>query len=279
MPIRFNMLLEDAGLNPAEVRLLRHQADVPGGRPLLDWWRRDRAVFEDYQSLQLTTKRAQFARPYWAAFFGTWDGRTVFGGLYKVGQPAVVMDEVEVPISGDRFPAAAVERYETSSSESMDEYSGRLYVAWGGGPSGKRAWSQRAEVQNKIVTELHIDPEERPFPGLMELALPLSAIIEAPSGWAQRLAAARGIYLLTCPATGELYVGSATAIGGFWSRWLEYFQTGHGGNVGLIGRERVDWIVSVLEVAGSSHTSDDILAMEQRWKRKLLSRELGLNRN
>jgi hypothetical protein len=40
-----------------------------------------------------------------------------------------------------------------------------------------------------------------------------------------------------------------------------------------------DYQVSILEVAGSASTHDDILLMENRWKMKLRSREMGLNRN
>lgn len=279
MPFRFNMLLKEAGLDPADVRLLRHQADLPDRRSLFDWWHRDRAAFEAYQSLQLNAKRASFARPYWAAFLGTWDGRTIFAGLYEVGAPCLIDRELEEPISGYLLPAGTIDRYETRLLPLLSPYSGRLYVDWGGGASGKRAWSQRADVQDKLVTELHLDAAERPFPGLMEIALPLSLVAEAPPSWIQRLAEARGIYLLTCPRTGELYVGSATAAGGFWSRWAEYAADGHGGNVALKGREPTDWIVSILQVAGSAHTGDDVLSMEQVWKRKLQSRQLGLNRN
>jgi hypothetical protein len=56
-------------------------------------------------------------------------------------------------------------------------------------------------------------------------------------------------------------------------------ETGHGSNVGLKSREPSDYQVSILEVAGSSATADDILKMEGRWQTKLQSREMGLNRN
>ncbi len=36
---------------------------------------------------------------------------------------------------------------------------------------------------------------------------------------------------------------------------------------------------SILEIAGSAQTHDEILAMEGRWQRKLQSREMGLNQN
>jgi hypothetical protein len=37
--------------------------------------------------------------------------------------------------------------------------------------------------------------------------------------------------------------------------------------------------VSVLEVAGTASTVDDIIRMETRWKAKLKTREMGLNGN
>lgn len=279
MPFRFNQLLADVDLSPADVRLLRHQTTLPGNRTLFDIWRSDRTSFEAYQALQLSAKRASFARPYWAAFFGTWDGRTVFGGIYAAGEPVQVTEEVEVPLVGGAAASGTVDRYDTRLTDLLVDYSGRLYIDWGGGASGRRSWSQRADARDKIVTELHLDEAEQPFPGYMALAASLSALAEAPPGWVQRLSEARGVYLLACPRTGELYVGSATAAGGFWTRWSEYRRTGHGGNVALIDREPTDWRVSILQVAGSTDSVDDILAAEQLWKAKLQSRELGLNRN
>jgi hypothetical protein len=42
---------------------------------------------------------------------------------------------------------------------------------------------------------------------------------------------------------------------------------------------RSDYQVSILEVAGTAATEQDILKMEVLWKSKLQSREMGLNRN
>ena len=84
--------------------------------------------------------------------------------------------------------------------------------------------------------------------------------------------------MLTCPATDETYVGSATGTGGFWQRWMNYAADGHGGNIGLRERDRSDYRVSILQVAGSTDTYDDVIAMEMLWKRKLRTRH-SLNRN
>jgi len=215
MPFTFNQLLTEVGLDPRDVRLLRHQTPLTDKRSLLDVWRSERGMFEDYQSLQLTAKRASFVRPYWAAFFGTWDGRTLFAGVYQAGEPKPVLKAVEVLLTGVTEPANSVDRYPTKLTAHLMEYSERLYIDWGGGSSGKRSWSQRAEAQNKIVTELHVGAAEEPFPGYMNLTAPLSAISEVSPSWVQRLSEAKGVYLLACPRNGELYVGSASGAGGF----------------------------------------------------------------
>ncbi len=100
-----------------------------------------------------------------------------------------------------------------------------------------------------------------------------------PPSWREALRATSGVYLLACPKTREHYVGSAYGVDGFLGRWREYVSTNHGGNVGLKARDPSNWIVSVLEVAGSAASDAEILAMEETWKLKLHSRDMGLNRN
>ena len=87
------------------------------------------------------------------------------------------------------------------------------------------------------------------------------------------------MYLLTCPKTKEQYVGSATGEGGFWGRWQAYVKSGDGGNIALKSRDHSDYQISILEVAGTSSTQENIIQMEGLWKAKLQSREMGLNRN
>lgn len=277
--LRFNLLLQEAEIKPSDVRLLRHQTLLSDGRTPLELWRADRAAFDAYQAHQLHAQRTSFARSWWASFLGMRDGRTMFVGLYEAGPPLCIEENRLLPGTDHMMPAGSHDLYPLTRSDRLAPYIGRLYIEWGGGSSGKRAWKQRAEAQDKVITELHLDMSEQPFPGLLDLAEPLSRLAEAPPSWIAQLAGARGIYLLTCSITGALYVGSATGAQGFWGRWMSYAADGHGGNVALMSRPRSDWIVSILQVAGSADTNDDILAMEVLWKRKLRSRELGLNRN
>lgn len=151
-----------------------------------------------------------------------------------------------------------------------------MVIDWG---PGLRTWIQRADMQDKVVLELRTRFQEPEFPGYLNFMEPLSKIDSLPRSWIAILQSARGVYLLTCPKTKEQYVGSATGEEAFWRRWQDYVSTGHGGNVALKSRVPSDYRVSILEVAGSSATTDDILKMEQRWKAKLQSQEMGLNRN
>jgi hypothetical protein len=93
------------------------------------------------------------------------------------------------------------------------------------------------------------------------------------------LKAAHGIYLLTCPKTKEQYVGKADGHDGFWGRWQQYVQSGHGGNTGLKSRDSSDYQVSILEVAGTATSANELNQMESLWKAKMQSRAMGLNRN
>lgn len=59
----------------------------------------------------------------------------------------------------------------------------------------------------------------------------------------------------------------------------EYARNGHGGDIALKSRDPSDYIVSILETAGSYIDDIEILRKESLWKQKLQSREMGLNRN
>lgn len=131
----------------------------------------------------------------------------------------------------------------------------------------------------KPVVELRRSFSEDEFPGFDALILNRAEIETIPAGWRAALAATRGIYLLTCPRTREQYVGMRSGGGGFLARWRDYFVTGHGGNVALKSREASDYRVSVLEAVGSAAADTELMALEARWKDKLHSREMGLNRN
>lgn len=278
MPILFNSLLAQFELTPAEVILLRHQDTRAGTRRTpYELWRDDRPAFEVYQSFQTIKNRARFTRaPNWASFVGTPDGATMFVGMYAASYKGLLTVDTPQPHSDKIDTAGSRDVYDLQLDARFSDLEGKLFIEWG---DGAHAWVQRAENQNKQVVELRRQFKEDDFPGYLNFMAPLSKIEGLPASWIPRLKEATGVYLLTCPRTKEQYVGSAFGGEGFWHRWVDYAVTGHGGNIALKSREPSDYQVSILEVAGSASGSEDILKMEAKWKEKLQSREMGLNKN
>lgn len=284
MPLKFNALLKDEGIEPLEVRLLRHQTGKIRGRTPYTLWRDDPAGFEQYQSTQDSAprERARFRGRYWAAFVVPPGGATLFVGLYEVELMGQVSAGQIDPLTGVAVGAEKAypyDQYLTRRVEALSAYIGRLSIHWGDSASASRAWVQKAANQDKVIVELTRVFQEETFPGFSRLIRPLSEITTMPLSWQAILRATKGVYLLACPRTGEHYVGSAYGEDGFLGRWNAYIASGHGGNLGLRGRDPSDYLVSVLEVAGSNMSPDEIIALEGVWKLKLHSRDMGLNRN
>lgn len=275
MPLTFNQALEAYGIEPSQVRLLRHQGRGPTGQTPFTLWRDQRELFEAYQATQQVKDRSRLDGSVWASFVVTPEGRTVLAGLYAVQGRRPMQADWPYPLS-PRTIEGSDELYDLDRVELFAEFEGRLYIDWG---PATRAWMQRADNQDKDIEELAATFAEPPFPGFSAFVEPLSRILSLPPTWSSALSAARGIYVLVCPRTRELYVGSATGAQGFLGRWRDYALTGHGGDVRLMSREPSDYQVAILEVGGSLDSDGDILALESRWKQKLQSRALGLNGN
>lgn len=277
MPIRFNALLREHDIDPGDVRLLRHQdTRVARGPSVYRLWREQRALFEEYQAWQPDSLRGRLDAKYWAVFLKDFSNATLFVGLYRVRSSRPAPESTTVnPLTGASVLQTG-DLFVLETCDALCDLAGRLCIDWG---SATRVRAQRADRQDKLVTELRSEVEEPPFPGHLLFASKLSGIESLPIAWRIALAQARGIYLLTCPATKEQYVGAASGKDGFLGRWLDYVRTGHGGNVALKSREPSDYQVSILELAGSSASESDIVEMEGRWKAKLQSVEMGLNRN
>lgn len=105
--------------------------------------------------------------------------------------------------------------------------------------------------------------------------------------WKAALSSVKGVYLITDKSNGKHYIGSAYGGDGIWSRWACYIGTGHGWNddlIDLLNRKgkryaRENFRFSVLEVMAMSTPDEAVIAREAHWKRTLLTREHGYNKN
>ena len=202
--LTFNDLLSLEGVDPAQVRLVRHQDNrVKPGR-LYEAWRNDRSTFERYQSVQ---QRNVFdVGDLVASFIVTEARKTVFVGLYEVaGIPPCPAGTVDVLTGGD---VSGYHGYDLRLLEQLGDYTDKVVIDWG---AGTRTWVQRAGNQPKPVLEIAEQYEPR-FPGFREFVRPVDDIPTLPHGWQQVLRAVKGVYLLVDVESGQQYVGSASEL-------------------------------------------------------------------
>jgi hypothetical protein len=129
-----------------------------------------------------------------------------------------------------------------------------------------------------------------PFPGYENVNLDyntLKTIVKNEElSWKTALQNIKGIYLITDRSNGKLYVGSVYGKDAFWARWSQYVYSGHGDNVDLrqllleSGATHVEnFTFSILEIRSSITDELEIRERESHWKRVLVTREFGYNKN
>lgn len=126
------------------------------------------------------------------------------------------------------------------------------------------------------------------FCGFNKVVLPYdrmkTIILQKVPSWHGALSNVKGIYLITDTLTGLQYVGKASGSSGIWQRWSDYVNTGHGGNIELrklLKEKGSDYVrnfqYSILEIADTNASEQDILNRESHWMNVLGSRAHGLN--
>jgi hypothetical protein len=104
------------------------------------------------------------------------------------------------------------------------------------------------------------------------------------ASWYAALSNVKGVYLILDTTAGKPYVGKASGTVGIWQRWCAYAENGHGGNIEL--RKLINdegpghckhFQYSILEIADTHASDDDILKRESYWMDVLKSRQFGLN--
>jgi hypothetical protein len=268
----FDLLaLSDRNLVPEKCKI--HLATVPpSGENPLELFRAGQ--FEEWQRTQ--TKK-NFPRDIVVALIDLPEShRWLFGGAYTVKGCAPA-----------NHRGKDVVRYDLRELASCRELKGRLVVAFRrpGRQSylNAESWTNDLRVAEVLAEPLSFDE----FPGFKAVDISkteLDAIVgHRVASWRSALSSVGGVYLITDTADGQLYVGSAAGKDGFWGRWSQYSATGHGGNRELksLVRERGAGKLrfSILEIADLTMKPSDLRDRESHWKRVLLTRDHGLNRN
>lgn len=270
--LTFNAILRHEGIDPKRVLLVRHQDTRPGRTTPYNLWRAGDGSLERYQQIQ---SRNVFAVGHLlATFVATPAKDTLFIGLYRVEGVGIVPPNTIDP-GTQAAPPDGCNFYDIHRDERLSEYAGHLVIDWG---QGFLSWVQHAAPKagrEKAVLAIRADIREEPFPGFSHFRWNIDEITAVPLTWQSVLKSVKGVYLLVDKETGKQYVGSAKGEESLWGRFQDYAANGHGGNVELRRLGRRPYQVTVLEVVNSD---TGIERTEEAWKRKLLSREFGLNR-
>jgi hypothetical protein len=180
--------------------------------------------------------------------------------------------------------------YITELSDIGKDFIGRLIVSF-----KKEFRASYLNLENHIddlyLSEISKKPYKLdPFPGFenvnVNYGLLKEIIIENEQSWKSALSNVKGVYLISDHKTGKLYIGSAYGEDAFWTRWKNYIETGHGGNILLkeiLGANSVEYLenfnFSILEIMKMNTDDAQIINREVYWKNILLTRTFGYNKN
>ncbi|MFK0042439.1 GIY-YIG nuclease family protein [Paenarthrobacter sp. NPDC090517] len=177
--------------------------------------------------------------------------------------------------------------FDLRPSAAFESLRRRLVIEW---PGDTVNWAKSGKAASSLDVVEIADPRVKPFPGYDRLLVDfdeLQSILEddSYSQWQTALSSVQGIYLIADTKSGQLYVGKADGNERFLGRWSAYARTGHGGNVALRELAALDLLhpqyfqFSILQVFSPSAPASQVDAAEAHYKRALLTRQFGYNRN
>ncbi len=233
-----------------------------------------RGEFKQWQEWQ--TKK-NFERTYILSFIYYQFNEWLFAGIYKSKSSVYHKED-------DHY------EYNTELTEIRNDLIGRLIINF-----NKPFRASYLRLENHYdefnVSELL---KERlsilPFPGYENVNLDYSTlktiVKNEELSWKTALKNIKGVYLITDKSNGKLYVGSVYGKEAFWTRWSQYIHSGHGNNAELrqlllrSGSAHVEnFNFSILEIRSSITEDLEIQKRESHWKKVLLTRQFGYNKN
>ncbi|EEW24449.1 GIY-YIG nuclease family protein [Rhodobacter ferrooxidans] len=292
--MKFNLLLRDGGFDPAQVSVILHTTNLHPFRALLPVVVADHPdLFDAYQSVHSRSATAiLLARPFAASFVPLTGRRMVFAGLFAVrpegefpvediyADPRFARLEKEFGAT-DTGPAANLARggrqvrFAMSRLEALSDLVGRLTIA---APGGRTYVRIAANLGADIAAISEESLLRRHPPEWREMILSAIELRALPRDWAARLAEWRGVYLIVDQTDGARYVGSAYGAENLLGRWRAHVAGDRGVTVELARRDPAAFRFSILQRLDPDLAPDQVIGVEQNWKRRLDTVSHGLNR-
>jgi hypothetical protein len=288
--LEFRTLLEQVNIDPTDVILVRHTPTEKSLRRVLPWLVVDRPdLFLTWQRTQWQPlEKAMTQMNLMVAFIGQESGTATFAGMTRISGWEV-LDFADY----NNFPGhrELMERGMTGRSPDMGEclafnlepldhfaeWIGRLVISW---PKPYQQWWRKAaRGQFPVLAIAEESRFERDLPNWHDLVIDWHQLQNLPRTWRSALSQWRGIYFIYDMELRSGYVGAAYGNDNILGRWRAYAQTGHGGNKGLRQSDPTKFRFSILELTSPAMEAGDVQELEASWKRRLQTREFGLNHN
>lgn len=280
MILSFHDLLGINGIEPSQVRLVRHgnkEIDV------LQVFHNDKEKFTEYTAWQ---KSGKYGEAKYLAIFSPARGTTsLFLGIWQitgVTENKNLEPEHLAILRKYSLPEVWFEhhvRYRLKLTDMMFSLSERLVIEWG---KSTLNWVQS---KNKTVVQIKPPNSIGDFTSYDRILLSyddLQKLIrdtDSNASWVNALSSVNGVYLIKYKKDGRLYVGSAYGKGGILGRWSSYAKSGHADNKLLKNLDPYEFEFSVLEISPATMSAEDVISRENRWKECLGTRGFGLNKN
>lgn len=278
--IYLNDILNRNGIDPRRTKLIRHSLKHKRCKCCFD-----NNFIDEYQKIQ--SKNFFKDCDYILSFISEPGTSAKFIGCYKVGAGK----PMETTFMPKGFPVPEmfsedVYYFNLEPIETMSDLKERLFIDWG---KATVSWHQWA-INEKVVLAIQANPKYA-FLGYDKILLNYAELEEIVTdkilyeNWHITLSSVYAIYLIVDKMDGKQYVGSAYGNGGLLGRWKCYIDTKHGGNKQLKevicnSPERYEnFQFSILQILPKTITQDEVVRIENLYKRKLLSKEFGLNDN
>src|SRR5258708_705072 len=95
----------------------------------------------------------------------------MFAGLYHVKYLGLLERDTPAPHMDEVWTAGSSDVYDVMLAQPLGDLVGRLFIDWG---PAFRVWIQKADQQDKQITELRTKFEEPDFPGFLNFIKSLS---------------------------------------------------------------------------------------------------------
>lgn len=266
MSIYLNDLLRIEDLRNVKIRFNQSNSEA---NPI-DVFKKDRNSLLNWQFHNYSKNRSFY------------EGQIAIGFVKIEGDKWLLFDISKITKDLNRFNAVG---YEFETLTLYEKYFGRVIIEYKNKAQNLIRMANSVIHECKVIQILEDTFDNDIFPGYENINLSwndLKRVINK-NVWKSTLENQKGIYLITDSNNGKMYVGSAYGNNMIHGRWSDYVRTGHGNNEEL-KKLSFDYIqkhfrFSILDIYKSTIDDNVIIGRESWWKKTLMTREFGYNKN